>query len=87
MQIAAGGMGIDLTAARYGVYYSLGFSYGEYMQSRARLRRPGQERTVFFYQLLATCDGETVDHDVMAAIGRKEETVEGVLERMRGRQR
>ena len=58
------------------------------MQSRARLRRPGQERTVFFYQLLATAGGgETVDHDVMAAIGRKEETVEGVLERMRGRQR
>jgi len=88
VQIASGGMGIDLTAARYGVYYSLGFSYGEYMQSRARLRRPGQTRTVFFYQLLATAGGgETVDHDVMAAIGRKEETVEGVLERMRGRQR
>ena len=42
VQIAAGGVGVDLTKARVGIYYSLGFSLIDYQQSRKRLHRPGQ---------------------------------------------
>jgi len=41
VQIQAGGLGLDLTLARYAIYYSLGFSLGDYSQSMARLHRPG----------------------------------------------
>ncbi len=46
VQIQAGGLGIDLTRAAYCVYYSVGFSLGDYLQSLARTHRPGQGRTV-----------------------------------------
>ena len=41
VQIQAGGVGIDLTRASYCVYYSVGFSLGDYEQSLARVHRPG----------------------------------------------
>lgn len=50
-QIQAGGIGVDLTRARYAVYYSMGWSLGDYRQSRARIRRPGQGRPVIYYHL------------------------------------
>jgi SNF2 family DNA or RNA helicase len=53
VQIQSGGVGVDLSRARYCVYYSLGFSLGDYEQSRARVHRPGQERNVIYYHLLA----------------------------------
>jgi len=40
VQIQAGGVGIDLTKARYCFYYSLGFSLGDYLQSQKRVHRP-----------------------------------------------
>jgi hypothetical protein len=41
-QLKSGGVGIDLTRARYGIYYSLDFALADYLQSRKRLHRPGQ---------------------------------------------
>ena len=38
VQIQAGGVGIDLTRARYSIYYSPTFSLGDYEQSLARVR-------------------------------------------------
>ncbi len=76
VQIQAGGVGIDLTRAAYGVYLSLGFSLGDYEQSLARLHRPGQKRPVRFYHLLA--EG-TVDHAVYGALRKRKEVVESVL--------
>ena len=76
VQIQSGGLGIDLTQARYAVYYSLGFSLGDYLQSRARLHRPGQERPVEIIHLVAT---QTVDEKVMAALAAREQVVESIM--------
>lgn len=77
VQIQSGGVGIDLTAARYGVYYSIGFSLLDYLQSRARLHRPGQERPVLFTHLLTE---NTIDGTVYAALAARQDVIEAVLQ-------
>jgi SNF2 family DNA or RNA helicase len=79
VQIQSGGAGIDLTRAAYCFYYSLGFSLGEYEQSLARLRRPGQERCIRYYHLVA--EG-TVDEQVYAALRERRSVVDAVLGRL-----
>ena len=76
VNIQAGGAGIDLTRARYCIYYSLGFSLGDYMQSRARVHRPGQTRPVTYYHLVAD---KTVDAKVYAALAARKEVVDYIL--------
>ena len=78
VQIQSGGLGIDLAKARYAVYYSLGFSLGDYLQSRARLHRPGQKRPVEIIHLIAA---HTVDEKVMAALAAREQVVESIMRR------
>ncbi len=75
-QIQAGGVGIDLTRARYCVYYSVGYSLGDYEQSLARVHRPGQERPVTYYHLIA---GGTVDERVYAALDARKKVVEEII--------
>ena len=79
VQIQAGGVGIDLTKAAYAVYYSLGFSLGDYEQSLARLDRPGQSRSVTYLHLIAS---DTVDERVYGALRNKAEVVNAVLEKL-----
>jgi SNF2 family DNA or RNA helicase len=75
-QIQAGGIGVDLTRARYCVYYSLGFSLSEWLQSLARTHRPGQTRAVTYIHLLAE---STVDAKVYKALERRQDVVEAIL--------
>lgn len=76
VQIRAGGLGIDLTRARYCVLFSVGFSLGDYDQALARVHRPGQTRTTYYYHLIAS---GTVDEAVYGALANKREVVEEVL--------
>jgi SNF2 family DNA or RNA helicase len=76
VQIQSGGLGIDLTRSRYAIYYSLGFSLGDYLQSRARLHRPGQTRSVEYFHLIVK---DTVDEKVWKAIERRQEIVNSVI--------
>jgi superfamily II DNA or RNA helicase len=76
VQIQAGGSGIDLTGSAACVYWSLGFSLGEYEQSRARTLRPGQTRTVRYWHLIAE---DTVDETVYHALRNRAEVVGQVL--------
>lgn len=76
VQIASGGVGVDLSRARYCAYYSLGFSLGDYEQSRARVHRPGQTRNVVYYHLLAQ---GTVDEKVYQALSDKQSVVDTIL--------
>jgi SNF2 family DNA or RNA helicase len=69
-------VGINLVRARYCVFYSLGFSLGEYLQARKRIHRPGQSHTCTYYHLIAK---GTVDETVYKALARREEVVEAVL--------
>lgn len=76
VQYQSGGVGIDLTRACYGVYYSQTWSLGDYLQSLKRLHRPGQERTTMYYHLVAA---GTVDEIVYRALSKREEVVDAIL--------
>mgnify|MGYP000574950864 FL=1 len=77
VQIDSGGAGIDLTAARYAVYFSVGYSRGKYDQSVSRIHRPGQERNTHCYHL--QCKG-TVDEHVYRALKSKKDIIASVLQ-------
>jgi SNF2 family DNA or RNA helicase len=79
VQIQSGGAGIDLTRAAYCVYYSLGFSLGDYDQSLARLHRPGQTRCVRYYHLVANA---TIDGSVYRALKNRRDVIDGVLDQL-----
>jgi SNF2 family DNA or RNA helicase len=50
---AAGGHGLDLTRARYAVFYANGFKYAERLQAEDRQHRIGQTRKVLYISLWA----------------------------------
>ena len=76
VQIQSGGVGIDLTRASVAIYFSMGFSLGDYMQSLSRLHRPGQEHKVTYYHLIA--EG-TVDEKVYVALQNRQNVVNEIL--------
>ena len=76
VQIQSGGVGVDLTRARVGVYFTLTHSLGDYDQSLARVHRPGQERPVVYYHLVSI---GTVDRKIRRALENRRSTVEEVL--------
>ena len=76
VQIQAGGVGISLVRARYCVYYSMGYSLGDYEQSLARTHRPGQKRSVAYIHLIAR---DTIDQRVYDALHRRAEVIEEIL--------
>lgn len=76
VQISAGGVGVDLTRARYSIYYSLSFSLGEYDQALSRVHRPGQTRPVEHIHLVAR---NTVDVKIMRALEKRAEVVSAIL--------
>ena len=78
VQIQAGGLGIDLSDACYAIYYSMGFSLGDYEQSKARLHRPGQTNRVTNIHLLAR---DTIDFKVYGALRSRQEVVNSILNR------
>lgn len=84
VQMQAGGVGIDLTRARYCAYLSTGYSLGDYEQSLARVHRPGQDRPVTYYHLTAT---GTVDEKVQKALAERRDVVESVLAQYRDQQK
>ena len=79
VQIQSGGVGIDLTRARYCVYYSLGFSLSDYAQSLARVHRPGQTRSVTYIHLLAA---DTIDVGVHDALAARQDVVDAIMRRV-----
>lgn len=77
VQIRAGGVGVDFTAARYAVYMSYDFQWGNHNQSRARLVRPGQRWPVLFFHLVAR---DTIDEVIMAALAKRGDVIEATME-------
>lgn len=86
-QIQSGGIGIDLTRANVGVFFSLGHSLSEWLQAIARLHRPGQERHTRFFSLVATLQGKTTaDGRVYEALKNRKEVIDVICESYRDRQ-
>jgi SNF2 family DNA or RNA helicase len=80
VQIQSGGSGIDLTRSRYCVFYSCGWSLGDYLQAVKRLDRPGQTRPVTYYHLVAR---GFIDSDVYAALQMRADVVNLILDKIR----
>jgi superfamily II DNA or RNA helicase len=79
-QIQSGGIGIDLTRASVGVFYSLGHSLSEWLQAIARLHRPGQERRTRFFSLVATLQSNTTaDGRVYEALSQRKEVIDVII--------
>ena len=76
VQLQAGGVGIDLTRARYAIFYSMDFNLGDYQQSRDRVHRPGQTRETFY--VFPTVRG-SVDEIVQAALANRESVVKACI--------
>jgi len=69
VQSQSGNAGINLTRARYAVFLSYTFSYGDYRQAFKRLNRPGQRETLFVYHINAD---QTVDGYIRRTLATKQ---------------
>lgn len=63
------------------VWYGLTYSLELYAQANARLPRPGQKQSVIIHHIVCR---DTLDEQVMAALQRKNETQNGLLEALKG---
>jgi SNF2 family DNA or RNA helicase len=77
VQIAAGGVGVDLTRSQDAIYYSVSFSMGDYEQSLDRLHRPGQRNNVSYHYLMVE---DSIDEAVIGALRARKSMVDAVLE-------
>ena len=82
VQYSSGSESIDLTRAKYCVYYSLTQRLALYEQSRKRIHRPGQTRPVVYYHLIETMKkGFTIDQRIYEALKSKKDIVEYIMEK------
>jgi SNF2 family DNA or RNA helicase len=75
---AAGGTGVNLTAASYAVYFSRGFKLEDDLQSEARAHRGGSE----VHEKITRIDlvtPETIDEVILDALAQKENMAESIL--------
>ena len=76
----SGSESIDLTKARYCIYYSLSHSYGLYRQSLKRIHRPGQTRPVTYYNIVCKIPKiRTIDEQILTALQSKQDVAEYLL--------
>lgn len=69
VQIQSGSEGIDLTHSRYVIYYTQTWSLAQYKQSRKRVHRPGQNKSVTYYHLVAKLPkGRSIDQKIYFAL-------------------
>ena len=73
---AAAGHGITLTRASYSIYYSLGFSYELYKQSRDRIHRAGQTMPCTYYILVGE---DTVDESALGVVRGKGTAADAII--------
>lgn len=81
VQPKSGGVGIDLSRAKVGVWFSLAFSLMEFDQGTKRLHRPGTTG-VRMYSLVVP---DTIDAEIHSAIADRREIVDAVYARMKRR--
>jgi len=80
VQIDSGSEGVDLTRARYSIFYSIGWRLDKYEQAKKRTHRPGQEKPVTHIHLIAR---STVDVKVMRALEKRADVIDSILAEIR----
>lgn len=82
VQLQSGGVGVDFTRSRYGIYYSLDYNLGNVLQSFARLDRPGQQFPVSFIRLIvdSSAGKPTVDWATIEALDNRKDLVQAMLQ-------
>lgn len=81
-QVRAGGVGIDLFAARSAIVYSTTFSYIDYEQLKKRIKRRGQLNPTTLFFLYAE---NTIDEDIYSRILSKRSVSKSVFNTMKQR--
>lgn len=82
IQYSSGSESIDLTRARYCIYYSMTQRLALYEQSRKRIHRPGQTRPVVYYHMIEKMNkGMTIDEKMYHALKNKQDIVKYVMEK------
>jgi SNF2 family DNA or RNA helicase len=72
VQAQAGGLGIDLSAARIGIFYTSPWGYAARSQCESRIHRPPQDRSVVIYDLIGT----DIERKVMTALAERKTLAE-----------
>jgi len=83
VQIQAGGEGLDLSRSHYSIFYSTGFSLGDYEQARFRQRGVNQTKPLARIHLVAE---NTVDGKVFRALREKKRVVNYILGGFNGKE-
>ena len=76
---AAGGTGVNLTAANYMIYFSRGYSLEHDLQSEARAYRGGSERHTSITRIDLVSEG-TLDVAVLKALQSKKDLSTDILQ-------
>lgn len=81
VQYRSGSESIDLTRARYCIYYSLTLSLALYLQSKKRIHRPGQTRSCIYYYIVADLPNskQSKDRQILTALKNKQDVIDYVL--------
>ena len=80
VQFSSGSESVDFTRARYCVYYSHTVSLAQYLQSKKRIHRPGQTRSVIYYHLIAELNkGKSEDEKYIEAYKRKQDVIDYIM--------
>lgn len=80
--IAAGSVGVELTRARYAIFYSTGYSRTNYIQARGRIRRAKSSKPITYFHVLLR---GSIDEEIMKAIKNKGKVSDFLLEGIRVR--
>lgn len=81
VQFSSGSESVDFTKSRYCIYYSHTVSLAQYLQSKKRIHRPGQTRSVVYYHLVAQLSkGVSEDEKYIKAYKRKQEIIDCIME-------
>lgn len=81
VQVQSGSEAVDFTASRYNVYYSIGHSLKDFLQSKRRSHRPGQVHRVTRFHLVAV---DTIDEQVYDALAVREREIQVVVDHVKG---
>jgi SNF2 family DNA or RNA helicase len=75
-QPQSGGYGLNFTAASVVIYYSMGYSLTERLQSEDRVHRIGQTNKVTYVDIVAE---NTIDEAILEAVGKKKDILDYVM--------